>query len=213
MKFDTLIEKITKAIDYKDFGVDFEKDDDMYVKSGYDKAAKDIGKYVKDVEEKEHNQFRTHTYRAMITRSVNMPHFNIENDTEDEKPMIKYSNVFGVEGLESIQKLVKKANKFCDSIVACVDEPWRSMVLEGMIAAVYYGMKVERVTNNNVLCKLAHDGGAKVMEGLSIQGDCRALARLCSVLDIPWTYDKDLGTMRALEPTYSGIIDAINFEV
>lgn len=211
MKFDNLIQKITEAFDDKSFGVDFEKDDDMYVKSGYDKAAKDVVNYVKDVEEKEHNQFRHPIYRALITRSVNMPHFNIENDT-DEAPMIKYSNAFGVEALECIQSITKKAVKFCDDIVKTVDEPWRAMVLEGMVAAVHYGMKVERITNNNVLCKLAHDGGAKVLEGLSIDGECKALARLCAVLDIPWSYDKDLGTVRVLTPTYNGIIDAITME-
>lgn len=216
MKFDIILEKLTKDLKNGDvdFGFDYEDDSDAYSKGGYDKAAKDIDKYVKGVEEKEYNQHRQPTYRAMITRGLNMPHFTVEMVGEKSEPMIKYSNVFTVDDLSTIQTVCKKLlNKSAGEIFTLVDEPWCSLVIEGCVAGLYYGMVKEKITNTNVLYKLAHDGGAKVLEGLEIEGEHKALTNLCALLDIPWAYDKDLTTVNALASTYDCIIMFIGEEL
>jgi hypothetical protein len=74
-------------------------------------------------------------------------------------------------------------------------------------------MVKEKITNVNVLHKLAHDGGAKVLEGLEIEGEHKALSTLCALLDIPWAYDKDLTTVNVLKDTYDIIIEFIREQI
>lgn len=214
------VNKIQKAINKTkpadSFGYDHEDDSDAYSKGGYEKAAKDVDKYVKDVEEKEYNQYRQPKYRAMITRGLNMPHFTVETPIgKDTKsiPMIKYSGVFGIDDLTNIQEITKKMVKSASDIFRLVDEPWRSLVLEGCVAGMYYGMVKEKITNANVLHKLAHDGGARVLEGLEIEGEHKALTSLCSMLDIPWAYDKDLTTVNVLKDAYDLMIELIGMQI
>jgi hypothetical protein len=176
--------------------------DDKYKEENYDKI---IGKFDK-AEEKEHNKTAPGGIeRMMITRVLNMPYFKTEK--VDDKVSIAYSNVFSEDDVKKIQSLAKPIKKSYSNVFGEIEAVWANLVCEGFCAAIYYSIVKEHMTNDEDICKMGHDGAAKVMEGLSVEGDHPEMRELCSLLNRVWNSNTRVNEI--FKPMYVDVINRI----